>query len=488
MANRNRSNAQHSFETPLPPILAGGVMLAAVFFASVYWGPLGTPMLRRYATNHPVAIASISLFFIGLATIATKWLVSVRQLAGLGRAVKALQLLIDEGHEVPTLRRPEWLLARLHGLSASLLNHWLIQRIVFLLDLQVHRGQQASLESDLEKLADAEAQRQHDSYSLIRIINWAMPMLGFLGTVLGISQTLGQLDTELLATQQQEAMNQLTAGLYVAFDTTATALVLTVALMFLQFTVNRLENRLLTRLDTDSHRLLITFLAIGEESDRQSLLAPIQRLCEEMVEANVRTCQQQAELFARAIAEQESRWTDRILTVTEGIGQQFSEMLSQSLTVHLARLHELQQEHAQYFDSRWKQWQTDMSTAARQLHQQQQALTKHTSALEQLTRGTADLKRLEESILETAVRLEHLKTIEEASICVAEAVAVLATSLEHAGIVRGPVSVRPRPARPRSASSPTPPLGQSSTNDQAVDPRRSPATGSSEQPKPGKAA
>ena len=49
-------------------------------------------------------------------------------------------------------------------------------------------------------------------------------MLGFLGTVIGITQALGDLDPEELANSIQTAMDGLLSGLYVAFDTTAVAL------------------------------------------------------------------------------------------------------------------------------------------------------------------------------------------------------------------------------------------------------------------------
>ena len=79
-------------------------------------------------------------------------------------------------------------------------------------------------------------------------------MLGFLGTVVGITQALGDLDPQLLATSIQKAMEGMMAGLYVAFDTTSLALSLSLGLMFVQFLAERIEMQLLSIVDTRTSR------------------------------------------------------------------------------------------------------------------------------------------------------------------------------------------------------------------------------------------
>ena len=68
-------------------------------------------------------------------------------------------------------------------------------------------------------------------------------------TVVGITQALGDLDPQLLATDPKSAMQGLLAGLYVAFDTTAEALSLSMVLMFVQFFADRFESHLLGTVD-----------------------------------------------------------------------------------------------------------------------------------------------------------------------------------------------------------------------------------------------
>jgi len=64
--------------------------------------------------------------------------------------------------------------------------------------------------------------------SLIRYLAWALPSVGFIGTILGISQGLGLADKA----SDPEVLGQITSAMYVAFDTTLVALILSIILMW----------------------------------------------------------------------------------------------------------------------------------------------------------------------------------------------------------------------------------------------------------------
>ena len=70
----------------------------------------------------------------------------------------------------------------------------------------------------------------------------------------------------------------------------------------------------------------------------------------------------------------------------------------------------------------------------------------HTDLLKKLVESTSDLRKLEEVIQESVVRLDNVGRIEEAAVCVGEAVALMATSLERAGVIRG-APTKPRPSQ-----------------------------------------
>ena len=91
------------------------------------------------------------------------------------------------------------------------------------------------------------------SYSFPRIVVWSIPLLGFVGTVLGISGAVdgfsGFLETADEIDRIKEGIAQVTTGLAVAFDTTLLALLLSVAVMVPLVLAERLESRLLLAID-----------------------------------------------------------------------------------------------------------------------------------------------------------------------------------------------------------------------------------------------
>lgn len=455
--SNNRQDTRSSYALPLPPVLVVGCLAAASFYGLILSGPLDLEILRRYCLSHPVAIASVSLFCIGMSSLLYKWYQATQQLKLAGKAATALKRLTTDGDDIAPAQRPNWLSANLQALPANLQQSWFGARVKRVLELQIQRGRRSQLESDLHSLNEADADQQHESLSLLRIINWAMPMLGFLGTVLGISKTLGQLDTKMLASDSQEAMNQLTAGLYVAFDTTAIALVLTVISMFIQFGVSRLETNLLSRIDRDSGDTLVGFIGVDPTDSQTALLAPVREMTSELVNVIQGLVETQAAVWARTISESQRQWRQWAENTCELAENQLGEKLGEQLDVHAEKLRNINEESNGLADRRAQQWQTTLSDQARLAQAQQREISKQTEALydqtqtlKALVEQTTQVKKLEEVIEESVGRLENVGRIEKATLCVGEAVAVLATSLERSGVLRTPT--RPRPKRGSSES------------------------------------
>ena len=73
-------------------------------------------------------------------------------------------------------------------------------------------------------------------------------------------------------------------------------------------------------------------------------------------------------------------------------------------------------------------------------------MIKQSDTLHQLVDSTTELRNLENTIHDSVARLENIGRLEEAAHCVGEAVALLATCLERAGVIRG-TPIRPRVAK-----------------------------------------
>ncbi|MFP6648904.1 MAG: MotA/TolQ/ExbB proton channel family protein, partial [Pirellulaceae bacterium] len=259
-------------------------------------------------------------------------------------------------------------------------------------------------------LADMDADRQHDAYSLVRIIIWATPMLGFLGTVVGITQALGDLATRQLGGDLQVAMQGLLSGLYVAFDTTALALSLSIVLMFLQFLVERCETQLLSVVDhrTDSE-LVGRFQQAGSAHDPH--LVSVERMCSAVIQASEQLVERQAELWQRTMEEVSEKW--------EEVGKQTGESLAESLQGSLAR-----EAHQQ-----WEPVQEAINQNGEQLHTLQLSLSRQLEKIEQLMASTADVVQLETVLQKNLEQLVDAGHFEQAVTSLSAAIQLLVARL-----------------------------------------------------------
>lgn len=100
-------------------------------------------------------------------------------------------------------------------------------------------------------------ERMEVSYSGIRYLAWAIPSIGFVGTVLGISKSMLQADKIVLETgaRQSVVLKAITNDLGVAFDTTLIALLLSILLMMVIHLVQALEDRLFCDIKENLYRV-----------------------------------------------------------------------------------------------------------------------------------------------------------------------------------------------------------------------------------------
>ncbi len=441
------SNRTASAGLSILPNLAFGGLVGTAGVVLVWLLPIFPAWVKRYCVGHPVAVACVILFSIAVAALIEKWrqvLVERRQLRTADWLLQ--QLRTGAGTEAGEESSSEPVRGPLAAVQlGSLLSaqplvfqtSWVARRLLELVERQRQRGHTQRLEEDLQELADREADRLHESYGLVRIITWAMPMLGFLGTVLGISATLGTMDTELLASGSQDAMDQLTAGLYVAFDTTAMALVLTVTAMFLQFATARTEQGLTLQLDAAARAASISWLEepVGRlQPTEENLEQVLRELTAELLASTHGLVERQASLWLESFERLEQRWRGIGEASADTVRQGVGEALSVALGKHIEQYERVQSAGAAQIDSRWQQWQTSLSDQARALHTQQREIGRQSELLERLVAKGDQLEQLDRSLQHSLERITEVDRFHEAAVCMTEAVAVLATQLERIGI------------------------------------------------------
>jgi biopolymer transport protein ExbB/TolQ len=92
----------------------------------------------------------------------------------------------------------------------------------------------------------AEGERLESELSMVRYIAWAIPSIGFIGTVRGIGDALGQAHKAI-----EGDIFDVTKSLGVAFNSTLIALLISIALMFLLHQLQLLQERYV--LDTEAY-------------------------------------------------------------------------------------------------------------------------------------------------------------------------------------------------------------------------------------------
>jgi biopolymer transport protein ExbB/TolQ len=429
-----------AFQVPFWPSLIIGTLLATLFYTSIVKGFLDFPLLRRYAMCHLVAEVSVYMFLTAMVSVAHKLWIAKRESKAALATRKSIRELAQAAPQETPIATADWLDAMWKSQTRAVTQSWLGRRLSEVVARQTARGNCRHLEEDLRDLADKDADAQHESYGLVRIISWAMPMFGFLGTVIGISETLGQMDTKSLASGSQEAMDSLTAGLYVAFDTTAVGLVLTMVSMFVMFGVSRVETKLLSLIDDEVADNLQGLLSENEAKpqDIYKVEQTVRLVTEQFLVAIESVVEKQATLWKDSITEAQSQWSNLAGSASETMKQALVESLDVALNKFANSIDSSQSEGIAQIDSRYHQWQSTLSEQARTMHNHHSQLLRQTELLTELIDKSDTLRTMEEGLQQNLTRLTDIDRFHEVAICLTEAVAVLGTQLERAGHLQVP--------------------------------------------------
>lgn len=103
-----------------------------------------------------------------------------------------------------------------------------------------------NVSASVREVCETEADRLDSELSMIRYIIWAIPSIGFIGTVRGIGQALGQAHRAV-----EGDIVGVTVSLGIAFNSTFIALVISLFIMFLMHQLQLLQERLV--LDTQNY-------------------------------------------------------------------------------------------------------------------------------------------------------------------------------------------------------------------------------------------
>lgn len=415
------------------PLLWGGLASLA-FYAPIRRGLVTSEFVHRYFASHPVEYVITVLFFVGVAALTLKALELVLQRLALAR--KAM-IPASLHHQAPFPHESADVGVMLSELSAAsqwFQNSYLGQRLHNAVDYVRRKKSAHELDEHLRYLADADFAHMHNSFALTRIVIWAIPILGFLGTVIGITLAIAELSPEALET----SLPEVTSGLGIAFDTTALALSLSIVLMFFKYFLERQETHLLTVVDDRVANLLVgRFSEQGTSSDPN--VATIRRMAETVLQATEGLVQRQAELWQASISEAHNRWTQLTESAGHQLASALSEALDESLARHARTLSTTEEHLAAENHRHWDRVQQALVQSAQAVADQQSELVHQGEVLCQVVEATGQIKRLEITLNENLRSLAGTRNFEETVLSLSAAIQLLTTRLEPDGSDRSQV-------------------------------------------------
>ena len=367
--------------------LLWGTLATLLFYVTLQSGWVSVPVVDvdRYFNSHPVERVATLLFFVAVASL----VIRLTGVAGQFVAGRADPLGEPPVGGVPPTDASA-MLAKLAKLPTSMQQTWLVGRLRAALSYVKDTGSADSLEEQLERLELADRERVSAGYALPRLIRAVLPIVGMLGTVIGITLAIGQLSPD----QLEESLTEVMAALSVAFDTTAQAMSLMLLLWFAMFGVERAEERLLQDVDRAVSRQLIgRFHQYGSQTDPS--VAAVRRMSEQVVSSVDQLVSQQAATWQTAIDATHERWSDATRSAGELLTTTLANGLREGLSDHAQGLNSgVEQQLAELSDRLTEQQERVGETLGGQLEGLERIHLAHTERLarageEQTTRLVA---------------------------------------------------------------------------------------------------
>ena len=384
----------------LPPIVLGGIF-SLLFYGAIHKGWILQPLVLRYFAGHPIEYITTVMFFVGIAILFVKYMAILSQQRLLLKSPILLPhpqplSVAHSAQDIDTVLEHE----KEHGVSL------LTERLKILLH-SFYRGHSASnLDIELRSRSDDAAAKADADYGLVRLILWAIPMLGFLGTVIGITTALDNLDLNTIS----ESSKKLSAGLAVAFDTTGLAIALDVVLFFVQFHVHREETSLLMETDRIAETELCGRFEQSNVVKEDDSIIVIRRMLETMTDS-----------IERATVRQTNIWEKSAETLKISL----SSALNESLEHHAKSLVQAESELLTQAGKTTIQFNDAFSKSAASILSLREETVRQTETLQEIAGTNSQLIQLEERLRENLSTLAQIGNFEETVNSLAAAIHLL---------------------------------------------------------------
>jgi biopolymer transport protein ExbB/TolQ len=159
-------------------------------------------------------------------------------------------------------------LLNLRGNVDDTKNFVLLNRVDHALSNLHNIGRVADVSDILSTQAEYDEDQLASSYGLLNGFLWGIPVLGFIGTVLGLSKAIGAFGDTLRSASDLSAikssLQDVTGGLSIAFETTLAALICAFILQLLLSWVQSRETKFLDECNDYCHAHIVSRLKLKD--------------------------------------------------------------------------------------------------------------------------------------------------------------------------------------------------------------------------------
>jgi biopolymer transport protein ExbB/TolQ len=388
-----------------------GLPFAAVLLGFLHFGPLPEDFEPKRYVKHGVENVEVVLFCCAMGTLLAKLWYNRCERAACRREI----LPAWDGKPVG-VEEALPLFTGVGKVPGSLQRTYLVQRVHSALDFLVQRRSAEDLDDHLRTLADNDGAALEHSFALTRFITWAIPILGFLGTVLGITGAIAGITPEVL----DKDLGKVTDGLSFSFDATALALGLTMVTMFCSFLVERAEQSVLEAVDRIVEREL-AHRWVRHSADSAPFIDAVRQNSQVLLDATNHLVNAQAEIWARTLAETEGRASEAHAGHVQRMTASLEAAMAQTLQGHAQRLGALEKESLKQSTKLLEQIAT-LASAVRDTGREQQAaivrfsdsMAAQALALNQLQKNEQHLLQLQKALQQNISAVAGSGAIEQA--------------------------------------------------------------------------
>ena len=248
----DRSDIERRLALPAGKFTSPGPLLAPLAAALLtvgFYGVLALAPATRFAQMFTQRSA-VPYAIVFLTSWSFMILLVKRSKLSLQRRALSLKVLpAEDPGFILSPASAEDLLSRLYQSVDDPEKFLLPRRICHALSNLRNMGRIGDVDEVLRTQADNDETAIDSSYTLLRGLIWAIPVLGFIGTVWGLSLALGSFGGVLTSAQDtgqlRDALQSITGGLSTAFETTLQGLVAALCVHMLMILVRRREEQFL---------------------------------------------------------------------------------------------------------------------------------------------------------------------------------------------------------------------------------------------------